>query len=98
MAEPVPELDGVPTLSAREVADAIGLSYHAVLRAVHRGELAAYKLCGRVRLRKADVLAWIESSRVELEREAAQPRAITPLAPVPGSREALRALERRLGG
>jgi hypothetical protein len=31
-------------LSPRDVATRTGLSYHAVLRAIHRGEFAAFRL------------------------------------------------------
>ncbi len=98
MDDTLPDLNDVPTLTTQEVAASTGLSYHAVLRAVHRGEVVAYKLCGRVRFRKADVLDWVERSRVELEEEWEQPkRSATAPPPAPGSREALRALVRRLG-
>lgn len=85
-------LDGVPNLTPRDVAAATGLSYHAVLRTIHRGELVADKICGRVRLRKEDVMAWIERCRVELEDHGA-PEPSAP--PRPGSLAALRDLERR---
>lgn len=85
-------LGDVPDLTVREVAASVGLSYHAVLRAVHRGEVRAYKMCGRVRFRKEDVLAWIEACQVELETPASGPASPPPER---GSKEALRELERR---
>lgn len=86
------DLDEAPNLTAQDVAAITGLSYHAVLRAIYRGELAAYKPCGRIRVRKRDLLAWIEASRVQLERASVLE---TPPPPAPGSLEALRQLERR---
>jgi excisionase family DNA binding protein len=87
-------IEDLPNFTPQEVADRVGLSYHAVLRAIHRGELAAYKLCGRVRLRKEDVLAWIEQARIELEQFGPpSPQDAPP--PRTGSLEALRELERR---
>jgi excisionase family DNA binding protein len=86
------EFDETPGMSVQDVAMSVGLSYHAVLRAVHRGEIRAYKICGRVRLRGSDVRAWIDESRLTVE-----PR-VPPETPPParGSLEALRALERRM--
>ena len=85
-------LDDVPNLTPRDVAAATGLSYHAVLRTIHRGELVAYKICGRVRLRKDDVMAWVARCRLELEQHGPP----EPGAPPPqGSLAALRDLERR---
>lgn len=90
------DLDGNPTLSVQDVAASLALSYHAVLRAAHRGDVVGYKICGRVRFRKEDVHAWIERSRIELEEDARKLAAETALPPTPGSREALRATEHRL--
>jgi excisionase family DNA binding protein len=84
------EPDDIPSLSVRDIAAYTGLSYHAVLRAIHRSELRAYKLCGRVRLCRCDVRAWVEASLIQLEEN----RVETP-PPGRGSLEALRALERR---
>jgi excisionase family DNA binding protein len=79
-------------MAVQDVASCLGLSYHAVLRAVHRGDVRAYKICGRVRLRRSDVRAWIEESRLAIE---AQVRPETP-PPARGSLQALRELERRM--
>jgi excisionase family DNA binding protein len=51
-------------LCPREIAERTGLSYHAVLRAIHRGELRAFRLCQRIRVRPVDLAAWIEQSRI----------------------------------
>ena len=84
-------------LCPREVAETTGLSYHAVLRAIHRGELRASRLCQRIRIRPADLAVWIEGNRIQ------RPGANSPASPLfasapraaRGSLAALRALERR---
>ena len=88
--------DDVPDLTAREVAQALGLSYHAVLRAAKREEMTGYKICGRWRFYRDDVLRWIDACRV-VKPAQERPSAQLPLAPPParGSRAALRALEQR---
>jgi excisionase family DNA binding protein len=82
----------LPDLSPREVAAILGLSYHAILRAIHRGDVPAYKLCGRLRLRRRDLRDWIEESRLAIE-DPAQRGAPDP--PTQGSLLSLRELERR---
>lgn len=91
VVDPGPDRDETPDMTVQDVAGCLGLSYHAVLRAVHRGEVRAYKICGRVRLRRSDVRAWIEESRVAIEAD------VPPETPPPprGSIDALRELERR---
>jgi excisionase family DNA binding protein len=86
------DFDETPDMTVQDVAACVGLSYHAVLRAAHRGDVRGYKICGRVRLRRSDVRAWIEESRLAVE--ARVPPEIPP--PARGSLEALRALERRM--
>ena len=86
------DFDETPDMTVQDVAACVGLSYHAVLRAVHRGEVRAFKICGRIRLRRSDVRAWIEESRLAVE--ATTPPETPP--PARGSLEALRALERRM--
>jgi excisionase family DNA binding protein len=81
-------------LCPREVADATRLSYHAVLRAIHRGELRAFRLCQRIRLRPSDVQEWIDANRVAA---GANSRSSPLFSAAPqaqrGSLAALRALE-----
>lgn len=51
-------------LSLREVANALGLSYHAVLGRVKRGELPADRQDDRYRIGRADLESYIEQARV----------------------------------
>lgn len=58
-------------LSPREVADRVGLSYHAVLRAIKRGDLEAVELVsGRLRVRAAEYERWCLEG-VRKQRQAA---------------------------
>jgi len=43
----------------------LGLSAKTVERLILRGELAAFKPAGRIRIRNEDLWAWLESVRVE---------------------------------
>ena len=52
-------------LSPEEVARQCGLSRRAVYRAIERGELRASRLCSRIRIRAADVEAWVEENQIE---------------------------------
>lgn len=58
-------------LTAREVADHLGLSPETVLRYVRRGELPAIRLPGtakgRLRFRREDVEAWLEERSTRQE-------------------------------
>jgi excisionase family DNA binding protein len=49
-------------LSTHDVASLCGLSYHAVLGAIHAGELRASKLRGRILVRQEWLDAWIDAS------------------------------------
>lgn len=65
-------------MSVAHVASMTGLSDTAVYRAIAAGELRAAKLRGRLRIRVADIDAWIESSAVRpvpTEPEASTSRA-----------------------
>ena len=59
-------------LSVERVAELTGLSRRSVYRAVDAGELAAYRLRGRVRIPEAALDAWLEAHRVAPRR---RPRA-----------------------
>lgn len=63
-------------LTAAQTAERVGLSTKAVRRAIERGELPASKLCGRIRVRPADVDSWIEANRIG----ASAPRTVLPAA------------------
>lgn len=83
-------------LCPREIAEQTNLSYHAVLRAIHRGELRASRLCQRIRVRPADVLAWIEQNQIGSRGADVSPSPLFSLEPQPerGSLAALRELEK----
>jgi excisionase family DNA binding protein len=55
----------VSDLSPREVAVALGLSRSAVYRLIEDGELAAYRVRGRLRVEPAEVAAFKERNRVK---------------------------------
>jgi hypothetical protein len=56
-----PRLAGRDMLAPREIAELTGLSYHAVLRAIKRGDLAAVELVpGRLRVKVAEYERWCE--------------------------------------
>jgi len=82
-------------LCPRDIAERTGLSYHAVLRAIHRGELRAFRLCGRIRVRPSDVLTWMEQNRIAASGANSGGSPLFSTAPVQerGSLAALRALE-----
>lgn len=49
-------------LTARDLADLLGVSAETVLRWARRGELPAFRLPGgAIRFREADVDAWLEA-------------------------------------
>lgn len=52
-------------LSPEQVAGRCGLSRRAVYRAIDRGELRASRLCSRIRIREADVDAWVDENQIE---------------------------------
>lgn len=87
-------------LSPREVALRTGLSYHAVLREIHRGALHAKQVCdgSRILIPIAAYRAWLEPSEIEAAQAAAvkpRRRRTTPKASAAqsGSFERLLALE-----
>ena len=82
-----------------QVAQRTGLSRKAIYRAIERGELTAYRLCGRLRIHLDDEQQWIEHNRVkpavsdvpDLDR---RPR---PAAPTHSLRHLLEANEKSTG-
>lgn len=60
--------------SPAEVAELLGLSRKAIYRAIERGELRASRVTNRLRIRSADVDAWLDDGRVE-----ARPNALPPV-------------------
>jgi prophage regulatory protein len=84
--------DGEPVtislLTAREVADALGVSAETVLRWTRRGELPAIKLPGgAIRFRQRDLDGW-------LEERATPRRGVRTTAPSAAQPERVRSLTR----
>jgi excisionase family DNA binding protein len=53
-------------LTARQLAEALGVSPHTVLDWAQRGEVPSFKLPnGAVRFRPSEVEAWLEAHRLE---------------------------------
>jgi excisionase family DNA binding protein len=72
-------------LTVKEAAAAVRLTQWAVYRAIQRGELTAYKPCGRLRIHKDDLDAWLESTRVPVQARAAT-AALAVLPPIAAAR------------
>lgn len=83
-----PPADADALLSPEQVARRCGLSRRAVYRAIERGELRASRLCSRIRIRGADVEAWVDGNKIEPSDDVVRP----PRAPSLRSREGLRRL------
>ncbi len=82
-----------PFLSPDDVARRIGLSRRAVYDAIRRGELPAMRLCGRLRIRPADLDTWLAAGATKAQRPPL-PGTTSParkLTPAPGSFRALMA-------
>jgi hypothetical protein len=90
-------------LSPREVADRTGFSYHAILRAIRRGDLQAFEpVPGRYRIAVEEYERWLSMparpSDGDIESVEAPPRRFRPArnvdaASAPGSRARLEAIE-----
>jgi excisionase family DNA binding protein len=66
-------------LTVREAAEHVRLTQWAIYRAIQRGDLAAFKPGGRLRIQEPDLDAWLESTRVEVKpRAAVQSPRIAP--------------------
>ena len=65
-----------------QVAQRTSLSRKAIYRAIERGELTAYRLCGRLRIAATDEQAWIDHHRVT-PAAAAIPADPRPRPPAP---------------
>lgn len=63
------------------MADQVGLSEWAVRRAIHAGELAAFKIRGQLRVDDRDVALWLEDCRVTPHRP--EPSSSTAMTPSP---------------
>lgn len=75
-----------PLLSPEEVAALCGLSRKAVYRAIERGELHAFRLCSRLRVRPEHVESWLAANQVIFPKRVTAPtRAPLPdRLPPPG--------------
>jgi excisionase family DNA binding protein len=80
-AAPVLGAHEADTLTIQEAAERVRLTQWALYRAVQRGELTAYKPGGRLRIREADLEAWLQSTRV---RTKARPATRSAPAAPPG--------------
>jgi excisionase family DNA binding protein len=58
-------LDGQEYLSPQDVGKMVGLHPRVIQRAVNAGEIGAFKLRGRIRIKRTDLEAWIADNRVE---------------------------------
>ena len=52
-------------MTVNQVAEAVALHPKVVRRAIDAGELRAFKLRTRIRIRESDFEAWIDANRVE---------------------------------
>ena len=62
------------------------LTQWAIYRAIRRGDLAAYKPGGRLRIREADLEGWLESTRVQADvRAPARSLSVTTVGALAGA-------------
>lgn len=52
-------------LSPQDVSEIVGLHTRVIHRAVNEGEIEAYKLRGKIRIRRSDFEAWLAAHKVE---------------------------------
>ena len=84
-ADPPTDADA---LLSRAGSAAVWTQPRAVYRAIERGELRASRLCSRIRIRAADVEAWVDGNQIAPSNGAVRPSRPTSLR----SREGLRRL------
>jgi excisionase family DNA binding protein len=65
---------GSPLLTLAEVAERVQLSTWALRRAIDRGELIAFRPCGRIRVAESALAAWLDSTATGAEAKASKPR------------------------
>jgi len=75
-------------LSPKQVADLAGVSVRAVYRAIEDGQLDAYRVRSRLRVREDDCEAWLDSDPVRPTQRPTPP----PVSPGRGQAGSLRAL------
>jgi excisionase family DNA binding protein len=76
-------------LSPEEVGRRCGLSRRAVYRAIERGELRASRLCSRIRIRAADVDAWVDENEIDPPSEPTPRARPAPVRSADGLRRLL---------
>jgi excisionase family DNA binding protein len=54
--------------SPTEASEITGFHRQVIYRAVRRGELHAFRICGRIRIKAGDLEAWIEREPVQSAR------------------------------
>jgi excisionase family DNA binding protein len=88
------------TLTPREVAERAGFSYHAILRAIRRGDLGAFEpIPGRYRIEISEYERWLHQPAPRtpappIERPRRERRRSGRDPALPGSMARLRAIER----
>ena len=78
MSESVVTLPTLLTLD--EACEIVRLSPWAIRRAIARGELHAYRPCGRIRIPSEALAAWLEDSAPDLLLEESSKRSPAPRA------------------
>lgn len=62
-------------LAPREIAELTGFSYHAILRAIHRGDLEAFEpIPGRLRIARTEYERWSQQPRRVREQPSSEHR------------------------
>jgi len=89
-------------LTPREVAERSGFSYHAILRAIRRGDLQVFEpVAGHYRIELAEYERWLRTParRAASDASEARPRRRATGTPASdrGSLAALRAIEANAG-
>ena len=89
-----------PAITPKDIAALERLSPDAIYRAIASGDLPARKVCGRLRVERADYGAWKERHRVRPRRSG--PMFVSPIAGIDRSTGSgfladLQAVEERSG-
>ena len=87
---------GRDVLTPKEIAARAGFSYHAILRAIRRGDLAAFEpVPGRYRIDIAEYERWLHRpANLPLDHKRPERRRVERDPSRPGSLARLRAIER----
>jgi excisionase family DNA binding protein len=60
----MPNMPPTSLLTLAEVAERVQLSTWAIRRAIDRGELRAFRPCGRIRIAESALIDWLDASSV----------------------------------